>query len=352
MHPDTQKRLIYHWGIKVKFTRATAFEKHLSQAKKEHLASVYLLAIPDAYERRRMAEQVAMRIQAFYPGSLFIIKQSAQTTLNAFMDELNAISLFEKNRIIVYDYIQSFKPEELKNLVRYFANPTNSTYVLMGISHAKIAQEIYMKGKKDLICCDFTEEKPWERKERVKNYLKQFALSKGKQCSLLLIEQLLEKRGVDMAVLEQDIEKVITFIGSRSEIQSQDIEAICTDQKLANSWQLSDSILFSKQKLMLDSEIDSSQLLSLLGQLRIQLQRGLEIRVLLEKNLPYAEIFTQFPTLKKTQWEKLFSFAQKHSKRWLVQALHHLFQIEMSAKNSSATPVVLLHLLSARLYNL
>lgn len=336
----------------MKFTRATAFEKHLSQAKKEHLSPVYLLAIPDAYERRRMAEQVAMRIQAFYPDSLFIVKQSAQITLNAFMDELNVISLFEKNRIILYDYVQSVKPEELKNLVRYFANPSNSTYVLIGISQAKIAQEIYMRGKKDLICCDFTEEKPWGRKERIKNYLKQFTLSKGKQCSLLLIEQLLERRGVDLAVLEQDIEKVITFIGNRLEIQSQDIETICTDQKLANSWQLSDSILFSKQKITLDSEIDSAQLLSLLGHLRIQLQRGLEMRALLEKNLPSAEIFVQFPTLKRNQGEKLFSFVQKHSQRSLIQALHHLFQIEMLAKNSSATPVVLLHLLSARLSKL
>lgn len=49
----------------MKFNRATAFEKHLLEVKKEYLAPVYLLAIPDAYERKRVAEQVAARIDFF-----------------------------------------------------------------------------------------------------------------------------------------------------------------------------------------------------------------------------------------------------------------------------------------------
>lgn len=338
-------------GDILKFNRATAFEKHVSQAKKEHLAPVYILAIPNAYERRRMAEQVALRIQAFYPESVFTIKENAQITINAFIDELNTISLFAKDRIIFYDCIHSFNSEELKSLTRYFANPANFTYVLIGISHAKVAQEIYMEGKKDLICCDFTEEKPWDYKERLKNHLHQFVVHRKKKCSLLLIEQLLEKRGMDLAILEQDMEKILTFIGERLEIQPQDLEAICIDQKIANIWQLSDGVLFSQQKIMVDSEIDISCLLSLLGQVRIQLQRGLEMRVLLEKKLSQAEILAKFSMLKKAQWEKLFSFAQKRKKGWIMQALHHLFQIEMLAKNSAATPSVLLHMLTCQLSN-
>lgn len=335
----------------MKFNRATAFEKHLLQVKKEHLAPVYMLAIPDAYERRRMAEQVALRIQAFYPESVFTIKESAQIAINALIDELNTFSLFEKNRIVFYDFIHSIKPEELKNLTRYFANPANSTYLLIGISQAKVAQEIYMQGKKDLISCDFTEEKPWDRKERLKNCLYQLVLHRKKKCSLLLIEQLLEKRGMDLAILERDMEKILNFIGDRSEIQSQDLEAVCVDQKMANLWQLSDGVLFSQQKLAIDSEIDISYLLSLLGQMRMQLQRGLEMKVLLEKNLSHAEIFAKFPMLKKAQWEKLFSFAQKRKKEWIIQALQNLFQTEMLAKNSAAAPAVLLHMLTCRLAN-
>ncbi|HEV3270511.1 MAG TPA: hypothetical protein VGZ69_07715 [Candidatus Rhabdochlamydia sp.] len=333
----------------MKFNRATAFEKHLLEAKKEHLAPVYLVAIPDAYERKRMAEQVAMRISFFYPNSTFTTKEAIP--IMHLLDELNTISLFEKNRIIFYDSIQSIKKEELNSLTRYFANPASSTYLLLGISHAKMAQEIYMEGKKDLISCDFTEEKPWDRKDRLKNYLRQFALSRKKKCSLSLIEQLLEKRGMDLAILEQDLEKIITFIGERSTIQEMDLAAICTDQKLANLWQLSDGILFSKQKISLDSEIDISCLLSLIGQMRLQLQRSLEIRILLEKKISHAEIYLKFPTIKKNQLEKLFSFAQEREEKWLIQALHHLFQVEMLAKNSAATPAILLHKLSYQLSN-
>ena len=231
----------------MKFNRATAFEKHLLEAKKEHLAPVYLVAIPDAYERKRMAEQVAMRISFFYPNSTFTTKEAIP--IMHLLDELNTISLFEKNRIIFYDSIQSIRKEELNSLTRYFANPASSTYLLLGVSYAKIAQEIYMEGKKDLISCDFTEEKPWDRKDRLKNYLKGFVSSRKKKCSLSLIEQLLEKRGMDLAILEQDLEKIITFIGERLTIQEMDLAAVCTDQKLANLWQLSDGILFSKQKI-------------------------------------------------------------------------------------------------------
>jgi DNA polymerase-3 subunit delta len=156
---------------------------------------------------------------------------------------------------------------------------------------------------------------------------------------------------MDLAALERDMEKMIAFVGERPEIQCQDLEAICTDQRIVSLWQLLDCILFAKRKLVFDTEIDTPYLLTLLSQMRIQLQRGLEMRVLLEKKLPSADIFKQFSMLKKNQCEKLYSFAQKQDKRWIVQALHHLFQIEMLAKNSSATPAVLLHMLSARLSN-
>lgn len=331
----------------MKFNRATAFEKHLLEAKKEHLAPVYLLAIPDAYERKRMAEQVAARIGFFYPDSIFTTKEAIPIV--HLLDELNTISLFEKNRIIFYDSIQLIKKEELSGLTRYFANPASSTYLILGISHAKIAQEIYMEGKKHLISCDFTEEKPWDRKERLKNYLRRFVTSRKKKCSLYLIEQLLEKRGMDLAILEQDLEKIITFIGKRLHIEELDLATICNDQKLANLWQLSDGILFSKQKLSLDSEIDISCLLSLIGQMRLQLQRSLEIRILLEKKISYAEICLKFPSIKKSLLEKLLSFVQEREEKWLIQALHHLFQIEMLAKNSAATPAVLLHMLNCQL---
>ncbi|MFI0478647.1 MAG: hypothetical protein ACH349_05980, partial [Candidatus Rhabdochlamydia sp.] len=197
----------------------------------------------------------------------------------------------------------------------------------------------------------FTEEKPWDRKERLKNYLRGFIASRKKKCSSSLIEQLMEKRGMDLAILEQDLEKIITFIGKRLTIQEMDLAAICTDQKLANLWQISDGILFSKQKISLDSEIDISCLLSLIGQMRLQLQRSLEIRVLLEKKMPYPEICLKFPTVKKNQLEKSFSFAQEKGEKWLIQALHHLFVIEMLAKNSAATPAVLLHRLNCQLSN-
>lgn len=331
----------------MKFSRATAFEKHLLEAKKEHLAPVYLLAIPDAYERKRMAEQVAARISFFYPDSTFTLKDSLP--ILHLLDELNTISLFEKNRIIFYDSIQSMKKEELNGLIRYFANPTSSTYLLMGISHAKMAQEIYMEGKKHLISCDFTEEKPWDRKERLKNYLRRFVAARKKKCSLFLIEQLLEKRGMDLAILEQDFEKIITFIGERLNIEEQDLAAICTDQKLANLWQLSDEILFCKQKILLDSEIDISCLISLIGQIRIQLQRSLEIRILLEKKMSYAEICLKLPMIKKKLLEKLVFLAQERQKKWFIQALHQLFQIEMLAKNSAGTPAILLHMLNCQL---
>ena len=331
----------------MKFNRATAFEKHLLEVKKEHLAPVYLLAIPDAYERKRVAEQVAARIDFFYPNSTFTTKEA--TPIGHLIDELNTISLFEKNRIVFYDSIQSIKKEELSSLTRYFANPASFTYLLLGISQTKMAQEIYMEGKKHIISCDFTEEKPWDRKERLKNYLRRFVAARKKKCSLLLIEQLLEKRGMDLAILEQDLEKIITFIGERLHIEELDLATICNDQKLANLWQLSDGILFSKQKILFDSEIDISCLLSLIGQMRLQLQRSLEIRILLEKKMSHAEICLKFHTIKKSSLEKLFSFTLEREEKWLIQALHHLFQIEMLAKNSAATPAVLLHMLNCQL---
>jgi DNA polymerase-3 subunit delta len=333
----------------LKYQNLAAFEKHLTQAGKVQLSRVFLVISACAYERKKIAEKIAAAIRLKEGEIHFLIQDGVQEVVEESIGSLNTAPLFGGKQVFFLDGIDKIKKNGLALLAQYAACPSPFSYLLLGADSFKSLSDLYTQGKKELVVCDLSDEKPWDRKDRLKRMLMEYAAIEGKRLTPDALEYLLENVGLNLPSLEQEMEKVITYVAERSELSLKDVQTLCATQKNATLWQLSEEIAWRDSFPKLEEEIDMGMLLPLLSLLRMQLQHGMTLAVLLENGVPYADIVFQLSNLKAHAIDKMLPIVKARRTRFFKRALDLLFDIELMAKNSAFDPPFILELLLAKL---
>ena len=260
------------------------------------------------------------------------------------MDGLNTTSLLLGKQVLCLDSIDKLKKNGLSLLAEYAAKPSPFAYLLLGANSGKALGDLYTKGKKELIACDLSDEKPWDRKDRLKRALVDYAGIAGKKLNGDALEHLLENVGLNLPSLEQEVAKLITYVGERREMTLQDVHLLCAAQKSSTLWQLAEAIIWKEGPVKTDEEVDLSLLLPLLAQMRTQLQHGMTLASLIERGVPVGDIPPYCPTLKPASLDKILPIARSRQTPFFKRALDVLFDVELMAKNSSFDPALILDL--------
>jgi DNA polymerase-3 subunit delta len=331
----------------LKYQSLPAFEKHLDQAAKIQLSRVFLVVSPCSYERKKIVGKIIAAIQSREGEIDLQVHEGAQEAAEEVVNGLNTISILMGKQVVYLDGVDKFKKNGLALLANYAARPSPFSYLLLGAASGKSLVDLYAKGKKDLIACDLSDEKPWDRKDRFKRMLMDYAAKVGKRLSGDALEHLLENVGLNLPGLEQEVEKLITYAGERCELTLEDVHSLCSAQKSATLWQLAEAIAWKEPFPKLD--IDLNLLFPLFSQLRTQFQHGLTLSILLERGTPYADIASYVPSLKPGTLDKMLPSAKARRSSFFKCALDLLFDVELMAKNSSLDPALILDLLLTKL---
>ncbi len=333
----------------MKYQNLAAFEKHLSQAAKVQLSRVFLIVSSCPYERKKVVEKITAAIRSREGKIDFQTQDGSLGDVQEAVDSLNTASLFSGKQVLYLDGIDKLKKNALAPLADYVVAPSPFAYLLLGANSAKSLTELYAKGKKELIACDLSEEKPWDRKDRLKRTLADYTLKEGKRISGDALEYLLENVGLNLPGLEQELEKLIIYAAERSELGIQDVHALCAAQKSLTLWQLAEAIAWRDPFPKLEENVDLSLLLPLLSQLRTQFQHGLTVSLLLERGTPHVDIAHYLPSVKPAAIDKMLPLAKARKSPFFKRALDLLFDVELMAKNSSFDPALILDLLLTKL---
>lgn len=331
---------------RLKFQNLSAFEKHLSQAAKVHLSRIFLVISSCPYERKKIIEKVIAAVKAKHSDLAIHTQDAQQGALEEKIDELNTASLFSGQQLVYLDGIEKLKKNGLALLADYAADPSPFAYLLLGAGSGKGLDDFYDKGKKELIVCDLSSEKPWDRKDRLKHYLIDKVAKVGKRLSGEAAEILLESVGASLPYLEQEADKLITYTGERREISLADVNALCVAQKSENLWQIAEAIVWKESPPKIDE--NSDLLFPLISQVRTQLQNGLMIAILLERGAAHHEITHYLPTVKPATLDRILPIAKARKSPFFRRALDALFDIELMAKNS-IDPALIFDLLNAKI---
>ncbi len=326
--------------LAVKFQQLSAFEKHLEKASPDHLSYVYLVVAACGFERKKICETVCSAIRKKEKKIAVLTFDGAQHWAKA-SEELSTIFSLDGHRVVILDEADKLKKNALEALSAYIVKPSPYVYLLLSAASAKAFSEIYEKGKKELIVCDLSGEKPWDRKDRLRAYLVKMAVKDKKAITREASDMLLERIGTELAPLEQEMNKLICYCAARPQITAQDVQALCHSEKTATVWHLAEAIVWQRSVVRVEPSFETSSLLHLLGQIRSHLQQGMLIAVGHHGPLSF---------FKPQLLEKITPVAQARKGAFFTEALTCVFDMEMLAKNSSMAPSLLADLLIAKIH--
>lgn len=334
----------------MKYQNLAAFENHLAKAAKIQLARVFLVVSACSHERKKIALKIVSAIRGKEGEICFHTEDAARGDLELLIDGLNTTSLLEGKQVLCIDRVETLKKNGIERLARYVANPSPFSWLLIGAGSSKGLTELYAKGKKELIACDLSDEKPWDKKERLRRSSLEHAAKADRRLNPDALEFLLENVSLSLPALENEVDRLIAWAGERRELTLQDVRTLCTAQKGSTLWQLTDEIVWGELWPKMDEDVDLGLLLPLISQVRTQLQHGLTVSLLLERGAPQEEIAHCLPGIRPAAMDKMLPVAKVRQSPFFKRALDVLFEVELLAKNSALDPALILDTLLSKLH--
>lgn len=320
-------------GSALKYVAYSPFEKHLNNTMQDHSALIYMFVVPCAYERRQIVECVATKLQKK------LIKLDCSThSWSLVFEQLHTPDLFgnKASQCIYWDGIDEIKDHN--GLLTYVQHPTPGTLLAIGSGQMQAVADIYNKGKKEIVVLDLSQEKPWERQNRLNDVIVAEAHREGKQLQNGAFLALWQRIGADLSALQQELRKLICYIGEDKEISIADVTAISAQDEQTSSWQLAEQMLFACEVVPRIRSRDLSFAIAFIGQLRYLLHNGIKIAdaVAIGKS-PESAV-----QVKPALLQKYLDCLHRRSLRYFSKAAHVLYMCELDLKSSSVDSSIIL----------
>lgn len=338
----------------MRYDNLRAFEKHLEGASSLHFSPLYCIFGRDACECQE-AVDLLLRVLLPDPGQreLSLTKlEGSQADEQQLGNALHSFSFFSKEQVIWIQQADKLKKSIQDSLVNYFSRPTPAQYLLLSAAGWQRNTTFYKAAEKEGVVLDFAELKPWEKEQRLAEWVNRQATANGKLIAYPVCQFLVKRIGCDRSLLAQEIEKLICYTGQKKEITQKDVEALCHSQQVETIWQLGEALfrrdaaaaLYMVRTLLLEGQ----PMLPLLRQIRSQFQTEFQICLLLAQGRA-QDISQEFPYLKGQILERHVRQSRQYGLDAFKKGLLALDEAELRAKNSSIDDNIVAELLIMRL---
>lgn len=322
----------------MKYQNLKSFQKHLASAAPHHLCPLYLVLIGDDFERTKALDLILSYLSAS-PNRF----SGVDCDLRDCLDAMQTLSLLGES-VVVLDEVEKLSKKQLETLSSCLKDHP-AGYVLFG-SRLKVASLASVVEKEGVVF-DLLEEKPWDKEKRLSEQLIDRAKNAGKKLGLEAPSLLFERLGLDPALLESEIDKLICYVGDRLSITRDDILAISPASRIATLWQTAEDVVWEGGEF---PSLDSTAFHALVPALRNQLHLGLTLSTLIEEKYP-ADRWNQYlPKLWPKTLEKRSSQAAHLGSSYFQKGLEKLFDIELLSRSNSTQYRALLDLFKAEIH--
>lgn len=320
----------------MKYQNLKSFQKHLASAGSQQLCRVYLVAVQDDFERAKAIDAILSYIPT--SPNRFL---GSDCNLIDVLDAMQSMSLLGES-VVVLDEVEKLSKKQVQTLSGHLTAPAG--YVLFGTrSKTALSNAVEKEG----VILDLLEEKPWDKEKRLTEQLIERAKGVGKRLGADAAGLLLERIGVDSALLDSEIDKLICFVGDRLGITREDILQISPLSKTSTLWQTAEDVVWEGGEF---PSVDSTAFHGLIPALRNQLHLGLTLAILIEEKCPAEEWASYLPKLWPKTLEKRSSQAARLGASFFRKGLEKLFDLELTSRSNSTQYRALLDLFRAQLY--
>lgn len=333
----------------MKFSAVLAFEKHLHASLSTECARSYLISCPSADERKNLIAGLEVELKKKQQDVEVFSYEARGDGFSQAILQLSTKPFFCSHVIVVLSEAQEVTKKQKPILEKYLLSPSSFATLILSSSTFKDLSDVYQKTKSELVVLDLSEEKPWDKQRRLQEWLIGKVLKEKKKISAAAVTQLFDSCGMDVALLEQELFKVITYIGRKELIELTDVLTIGSVYVLPTGWQLAEKLVWEEKKESKGEVNDIATLLPLIGQVRYHLQIGRQMAAYHELGKSREEIAKLLPQVRSSIFDKYMKVATKRPLQQFEEGLRHLFDIELLSKNSSLAPSLLWDLLASKL---
>lgn len=266
---------------------------------------------------------------------------------------LNTSPFLSDKKIVVLKEIENLNTDDLKKLIKYFENPHPASHLIMVVDaqdkklNLPSAIEELIRKNGTIINCSLTEN---ELQMWIKNKI-EFS---GKVIDNEALDYLIAVTAGDLYQLNSEIEKLILYSESSTNITIDDIQAIVVPKVESQIWDLTDAIskrakekAISYINYLLNIKESEEKILGairkhfrLLWQAKVLIEKGVLGRgsySVLSRNTGVEDILPQDPKeniLKQNQWSiaKYVNQSNSFSEEKIILSLNDIYNCELEIK--------------------
>ncbi len=304
----------------MRYQNLSPFIKHLQNAYPHHLASAYLIVSANEYERN----QIIDRVLEFLPAAKRARRFRGEFSIEKMLLEASSLSLFDNERWVVADFSKEISKKDGERLLAI----SGCRWIIGASSKHPLLSFFDKEG----VVLDLFEEKKWDKEKRLLERLLERIKNGEKEIRPDVAASFLTMLQPELAFVDSECDKLITYVGDRLQITLEDITAITASSQLSTLWQVAEDMVYRKLSRKGFACIDAVAAPLFFSILRNELRNGYKIRLLLEKNEPLAP---HFPKMWPKMLERKKELALGRDPSYFPRALTRLFSLELRYKNGS-----------------
>ncbi len=335
----------------MRFQKVGAFLKHVKQSFPDHLAAAYLVTGKDPQQRQEAVKALVGAFKEKNDPFACVKLEAASLSKDQLLSEVNSFSIFNEKRLVFIHGAESLPKALLSSIENYLVDPSSSICLL--IEGQSLPKSLIDRAEEHGVILEIAVEKPWEKEKRLGQFADQYVKGKYKALEPEAKACLLDWTGMDKALLQKELDKLILYVGEKQKIERQDVFALCSYQGQDNVWQLIDAVVAGQElkalrKLrFLYAEGIASH--SLLSQLRSQLQMMLKLAEAKDQQT-FQAVVKEHPFLRGSLLDKnREAVRQFGGSRMLKGALIACFDTDLAMRQGSDNPDYQVEMLISKL---
>lgn len=325
----------------MKYTNLRAFEKHLEGSSPKHFSDIYMLLMKDGFVRKAATDRLVGQLLADQKSPELGLKvlTGERLTVDTIVEELHSMSLFAGRRVLLIELEEKATKPIMGVLEKYCTNPNRSIFLVIVAPAVNHATNFYKTIEKTGVILEIAEEKPKDKEKSALEWIATTIAAAGKKIEPQACQHLLQQLGTDPALLHNELQKLLCYVGERPNITVQDVSAICVNVPSGNIWQLGEAIFRrdASAALRLTKTLmeDDTAFLPLLRQIRYQFQTEYQVGSIMANGGTGGDVTQLFPHMSGFILDKHLRQVQAYGMSRFKQGLQVLAEAEIMAKNSS-----------------
>jgi len=210
---------------------------------------IYVLHGSDRYRRRRYREAIVDALLGDADRQLALVSYDDSAELADVLDTVRTVPFLAPRRVVILDDADRFLTQHRGALEEYFANPASNGSLILIVNtwqdRWRIAKLAVQVGE----VLDCSPPSPGE----LPKWLTKAAKSRGKTLSKDAAGLLAAWVGPDLAQLENEIEKLALYVGTRKDIAAEDVAAVVSPTAGPVAFALSNAIDARNPKAALEA---------------------------------------------------------------------------------------------------